>query len=230
MLLRMNARQANRQAAPLSVRCSGCRERVTLDLIGGNDQDPQFHSSEQQMSYAAGLRLCPNPECRALVFVIYQEDRGGPVVLFSYPPERIDFDPVGLPAAVLKSFAEAIACHAQECYVASAMMVRKTLEEVCRDQGASGKNLQDRISALGSKVILPQPLLDGLDDLRLLGNDAAHVESRDYEQVGSQEVDVAIDVTKEILKATYQLESIVGRLRSLRRQREADNGEASTAG
>ena len=65
--------------------------------------------------------------------------------------------------------------------------------------------------------MLPQALLDGLDDLRLLGNDAAHVESREYQQVGQQEVEVALDVTKEILKATYQMESIVERLKQLRR-------------
>ena len=50
-------------------------------------------------------------------------------------------------------------------------MVRKTLEELCRDRQAQGPNLKDRIKALGTKVVLPTELLDGLDDLRLLGND-----------------------------------------------------------
>jgi hypothetical protein len=120
---------------------------------------------------------------------------------------------------VLEALEEAITCHAQDCYVAAAMMVRKTLEEVCRDRGAEGNNLKARIAALSTKIVLPQALLEGLDALRLLGNDAAHVESRDYEQVGKEEVEIAIDVTKEILKATYQLESIVARLTQLQVQR-----------
>lgn len=40
-----------------------------------------------------------------------------------------------------ESLEEAITCHAQRCFVASAMMIRKTLEEVCRDRGTDGGNL-----------------------------------------------------------------------------------------
>ena len=98
-------------------------------------------------------------------------------------------------------------------------MVRKTLEEVCVDRGAAGANLKQRIEALGSRVVLPQALLSGLDDLRLLGNDAAHLESRVYEQVGQDELEVAIDVAKAILKATYQYEGLTARLRALKKER-----------
>ena len=45
--------------------------------------------------------------------------------------------------------------------------------------------ISERITALGTKVVLPTELLQGLDDLRLLGNDAAHIENRDYDQVGN---------------------------------------------
>lgn len=60
-------------------------------------------------------------------------------------------------------------------------------------------------------------MLDALDDLRLLGNDAAHLESRVYEDVGQEEVEVAIEVAKEILKATYQYEVLMGRLKALKK-------------
>jgi hypothetical protein len=56
-----------------------------------------------------------------------------------------------------------------------------------------------------------------MDALRLLGNDAAHIEARTYNDVGQDEVEVAIDVTKEILKAVYQHRSLVARLDALRR-------------
>jgi hypothetical protein len=36
-------------------------------------------------------------------------------------------------------------------------------------------------------------LLDGLNDLRLLGNDAAHIESQEYSKVGKEEVEVGIE-------------------------------------
>jgi len=77
--------------------------------------------------------------------------------------------------------------------------------------------LKKRIESLASQVVLPKPLLDGLDSLRLLGNDAAHVESRDFDRVDRTEVEVAIDVAKEILKATYQYESLISKLDALKR-------------
>jgi iron only hydrogenase large subunit-like protein len=96
-------------------------------------------------------------------------------------------------------------------------MVRRTLEELCQDKKAEGKNLKDRIHSLRDKVVLPRELFDALDDLRLLGNDAAHIEASSYEVVGSDEVEAGIEVTKEILKAVYQLDDLVNRLRSLKK-------------
>ncbi len=96
-------------------------------------------------------------------------------------------------------------------------MVRKTLEEICRERGAIGANLKQRLETLRTKVVLPQELLDGLDDLRLLGNDAAHIESQQYDKVGQEEVEVGIEITKEVLKAVYQYTSLIGRLQKLKK-------------
>ena len=65
--------------------------------------------------------------------------------------------------------------------------------------------------------MLPTELFAALDDLRLLGNDAAHIEAKAYNEIGEDELLVAIDLTKEILKAIYQLDSLLGRLRALKK-------------
>jgi len=96
-------------------------------------------------------------------------------------------------------------------------MVRKTLELLCNEQNATGSNLKLRLQALGSVAVLPPDLLTGLDDLRLLGNDAAHLESQAYNQVGKEEVEVAIEFTKEVLKAIYQYTTLLSRLRGLKK-------------
>jgi hypothetical protein len=54
---------------------------------------------------------------------------------------------------------------------------------------------------LGTKIVLP---IDGLDDLRLLGNDAAHIESQEFTTVSKEEVEIGIEFAKEVLKATFQ--------------------------
>ncbi len=96
-------------------------------------------------------------------------------------------------------------------------MIRKALEELCRERQAQGKDLKERIRDLGSKIVLPKELSEGLDDLRLLGNDAAHIESREYDKVGKDEVEVGIEFAKEVLKATYQYSALLNRLRALKK-------------
>ena len=97
------------------------------------------------------------------------------------------------------------------------LWLRKTLEELCRDRNAAGPNLKERIKALATKVVLPQELLDGLDDLRLLGDDAAHIESQEYTKVGQEEVEVGIEFAKEVLKAVCQYSTLLARLRALKK-------------
>jgi hypothetical protein len=192
----------------LSVRCPSCRQRGTFASFG--TQDISFGPRA-----LAGYRRCPNPECLALVFFVGdQVDR---TLKVSYPAERIDFEAVNIPTPVINALEEAITCHANKCFIASAIMVRKTLEELCRERGATGGNLKERIKALGSKVVLPTELLNGLDDLRLLGNDAAHIESTEYDKVGQEEVEVGIEFAKEVLKAVYQYSALLNRLRALKK-------------
>jgi hypothetical protein len=83
-----------------------------------------------------GTWICPNPDCRLALFVVLDHQTGA--VVASFPPEVIDFDTTNIPAAVQKALSEAITCHANECYIAAAIMVRKTLEELCEAQGATG--------------------------------------------------------------------------------------------
>ena len=96
-------------------------------------------------------------------------------------------------------------------------MVRKTLEELCLDRKSAGDNLKERIRSLGAKVVLPQELLEGLDDLRLLGNDAAHIESQEFNKVGQEEVEIGLEFAKEVLKSVYQYSSLLNRLRGLKK-------------
>jgi hypothetical protein len=135
----------------------------------------------------------------------------------TFPAQRIDFTRDGIPPSIVETLEQAITCHSTECYIAAAIMVRKTLEMLCEALSIEGKDLKQRLDGLRHKVVISQELLDGLQQLRLLGNDAAHVESKVYEKVGKEEVEVGIEVAKEVLKAVYQHRSIVGRLRALQK-------------
>jgi HEPN domain-containing protein len=142
------------------------------------------------------------------------------------PPERLDFDSTNIPASITKALEEAISCHANECFIAAAIMVRKTLEELCCVRAATGHNLKERIRNLGASILLPKELLEGLDDLRLLGNDAAHIESQEFNTVGKEEVEIGIEFAKEVLKAVYQYSDLLAKLRALKRNPSSKAGWA----
>ena len=208
MQLHVRGGIANAGGGPVSVRCPSCKQNGTFELVG---QDLGLR--DDSGSVQVGHRICPNRECRAHLFVVLRAN----TLTISYP-ERIDFDSKNVPGSIIESLEEAITCHANQCFTAAAIMVRKTLDLLCSALNATGGNLKERIKSLGSKVVLPPDLLGGLDDLRLLGNDAAHIESQAYTKVSQDEVEVAIEFTKEVLKAIYQYAALLGRLRSLKKQ------------
>lgn len=210
MIVFLNPAVTLHDRIPVRLRCPSCRQIGSFEAVGNE----VIRADHRGQPIWLGQRRCPNPGCFAHVFVAW-----GPngEVRAAYPPERIDFDPANIPPQIVATFEEALTCHANQAYVAAAIMVRRTLEEICADRGATGKTLKDRIAALSKTVILPPALISGLDTLRLLGNDAAHVEAKEYTQIGKAEVELAIDVTKEVLKSVYQLQNLVARLEALKK-------------
>jgi Domain of unknown function (DUF4145) len=197
-------------AREVSMRCPLCRHEATLDPLHNDFALDRIGGTV----IIWGSRRCPKADCGALIQVIIDGDR-----VYGHPPEMIDFDATDLPETVLAPFEEAIKCHAHGCYVASAIMVRKTLEEICADRGAQGNSLRARLESLQGKLLLPKEMFDALHDLRLLGNDAAHVELSDFDAIDAAKTEAAIDIGKEILKAAYQYKTLMGKLDALKAQR-----------
>jgi len=193
----------------VTVRCPHCGHLGTFKSVRIDDL---IFSYEGVTSFM-GIRKCPNARCNGHLFFIKRYDGN---VLFTSPSESIPFDKENIPKEVLSAFEESIICHSNNCFIASAIMIRKTLEEICHERSAKGNNLKERLKDLGSKILIPKELLEGLDDLRLLGNDAAHIEANTFAEIGKEEIEISIDFTKEILKAVYQYENLLERLKSLK--------------
>ena len=215
----MRGNPANAGGQPVPLRCPQCRQRGTFEVLGQDLAVP-----EAAPPVFLGHRRCPETTCQVHVFVAYRPASGllPARVVVSYPAERVGFEAADIPEQIVSSFDEAITCHAQACYRAAAIMVRRTVEELCAAQGAAGDNLYERIESLGDAVILPPALMAGLQELRIFGNDAAHLESRAYDDIGKDEVELAMDVTKEILRGVYQAEGLVRRLQERRRKEAGD--------
>ncbi len=196
-------------SAVVKGRCPLCGRDATFGNVGASDLLYGI--------WELGIRRCPNDACLANIFFI--SSKGS--LRATFPAQRVAFETTGIPERIVRTLQEAITCHAEKCFVASAIMIRRTLEEICHEKGAQGQSLKQRIESLRDKVVVPKELFEGMDELRLLGNDAAHIESREYENIGEAEVEVGIDFAKEILKAVYQYENLLGRLKDLRKKDES---------
>lgn len=139
---RLSTNVASGQGPKISVRCPACGHNGTFEnlLIDLKDQTTLFWF---------GQRRCPNSKCMTHIFYIQKPDGQ----IFTYPQETIGFDKEGIPDRVLSAFEEAVKCHSTSCFIASAIMIRKTLEEVCADRGAAGDNLKKRLKDYGAKYL-----------------------------------------------------------------------------
>ena len=204
----------------INLRCPSCHRLATLDKVP-KCTDLFVSAPAPIGQQRVGYRICPNRACGQLIVVLHhvvhlpnsQEVK----VDSTYPHERIDFEATNIPKPIVNALEEAITCHASGCNIAAAIMVRKTLEELCKDQKATGKRLIDQIQDLKNKVVVPVGILNGIDNLRLLGNDAAHIELKEFDQIGSEEVEVGILFAKELLKAVYQSSLLADRLNALKK-------------
>lgn len=200
----------------VATRCPHCGHYGTFLGLGGYDV-----YTFKTVNYNAipetflGVRKCPNENCKGHLFFISDNNRN---IQFIAPSDMIPFDRDNIPDKVLNAFEESVKCHSNSCFIAAAIMIRKSLEEICLDRGAKGTNLYKKLQDLGSKILIPQELLQGMNELRLLGNDAAHIEAQTFNEVGKEEIEVSIEFTKEILKAVYQYESLLQRLKNLKKK------------
>lgn len=207
----------NQPSKPVAIDCPHCSTMGTFVGGAGAMMLHHLHTANGGGPFSVplwyGMRLCPNPACASPVFLIEQD--GTP--LLSYPCITINFDASSVPAKIAASLRESIQCHAAGCFRGAALLARRTLEELCEDRGAKGGNLKDRISALGKLITVPKVLIEAMDEVRLLGNDAAHVEAKTYDDIGKDEVAIAIELCKELVKATYQYNDLVERMRGFKR-------------
>lgn len=195
----------------IAIRCPHCQQLGSFHSFGLQSLKYIKESiPKSPTGIEASIRGCPNQSCNGLVFVI---ESGGKALRVE-PPETIDFSPKGLPIECLETLKEAIACHAAGAYRASAMMVRRLLEEICHLNGAKGANLHQRLSSLKDRIVLPEALFHAMGELKALGNDAAHIEAIEYANIGREEAEDSIELAKEILKALYQLQGLVSRLQA----------------
>lgn len=151
---------------------ASARGRITEDIASMVEPDDlEFMHIRYHMALC---RRCSGP------FLVETAVRSGAGDFMELTSERVLFPaerPLSsamLPDAISKSYKEAARAYSAGLYDACAVMCRKCLEALCAEKGARGKNLAARLSSLQSSGTIDARLFKWADQLRLVGNDAAH--------------------------------------------------------
>jgi hypothetical protein len=135
-----------------------------------------------------------------------REDFGGPNGFdddepgIYYPsPHRIS---PTVPEELRREWGEARTCFDSKAYTACLVMVRRTLEGTCRDQGVSKRTLARSLEELKAQGLIDGMLADWADALRLAGNRGAHFTG---ESVSREDAEDALEFAEALLDHIYVL-------------------------
>ena len=207
----------------ISFRCPHCGD-MNLFFAGCDGLSRMFTLSDNSLFKSFqrqhSLRICEHEYCGGIVYVIKDVIENGN--LWTYPFEKIDFDTTNVPEKLISVLREATSCFASGCYRASIIMVRRLLEEICSEKNASGNTLHEKLESLRNIAGLREDVFSLMMELKIIGNDAAHVKAKAYMNIGKEECAISIDISKDILKSIYQAETLLTRLQALKLQHDTD--------
>ena len=107
-----------------------------------------------------------------------------------------------VPETLRREWDEARICFDAKAYTATVVMIRRTLEAACKDQGLSNRNLSVALGELKTKGLIDETLADWAHELRLLGNRGAHALSG---TITRDDAEDSLDFTEALLEQMYVL-------------------------
>lgn len=116
-----------------------------------------------------------------------------------YPTSEFHINPI-IPEKLRESLTECIKCYRGKAYTATTIMCRRTVEGFCLLKGVNEKTLAKSIEKLKIDGIINEQLFEWANELRLIGNEAAHNIEIEFTTIDSRDI---LDFTIAILDFTY---------------------------
>lgn len=193
--------------------CRHCQAVVDASVVAS------YETFDEEVGVPLKFTFAKCPQCDAPLLLV-QEQWGDtwdkPSRIF---PVREDLVGWSVPKGIRNAFAEAVRCLNAKSYTAAAIMCRKTLEGVCEEHKVPGKALQQRIEALKDAGVIEGRLYQWADELRLVGNEAAHDVSI---EVTAQDASDTVDFTRAVLEYVYTFRDQFERFKQRRQKAEQD--------
>jgi|GEM_PF-3371580 len=113
-------------------------------------------------------------------------------VLHIYPKQKAPLLSEYLPEHIRYNLNEAWICYNNEIYNSCAVMCRKIIEAIVKEKGGVGSNLEKKIDSLPDTVI-PADLKSVAHSIRIVGNNGAHLDILDIENVSEEDAKESLD-------------------------------------
>jgi len=163
--------------AQVVLECKNCEAIVDAKEIAQHTYDDPLRwteddGTEAEYPFDARVVLASCPKCNHPMLAYDNEGTTGEFVRV-YPPMNRNLHP-SVPKHIREAFTEARICFRAKAFIAAAIMCRKTLEGICSAHGTKSKNLAGELKELKEKGVIENRLFEWADQLRTMGNDAAH--------------------------------------------------------
>ena len=120
---------------------------------------------------------------------------------FIYPLSRESFDlDLHIPSQIRSLHKEARKALFEKMFVLTGVGIRCMIECVCLDKKINGRTLQDKIKNLEGNGYINKPARRVFDNLRFLGNRAAH----EFETHSETELELALSITEHLIDYIYK--------------------------
>ena len=188
------------------MQCDHCGSRATFiiraEYTDFRDADDNDRYTEKAFTtwYIMQCQSCSRPtfaESSKIVNGDLNKIIVGPYTAILYPAERTPL--ANLPEAIEKKYEEALRVR-NSSPSSCAVLVRKTLEAVCKHENAQGRVLADKLKDLANSGRIPQTLADVALHLKQLGNLGAHF---DEDEVTQDDVLIILDFVELLLEYLY---------------------------
>lgn len=188
------------------IQCYHCGNETLMNLL--NEHKESF---DEGLCYYYIYKTYLCPVCKKItLYEIYWDeflldyDSSGKIVEspteeILYPLTSIDF--TGIPTQVASAYASALKCRNIDPAICL-MALRRTLDIVCQDKNATGRDLWRKIEDLSEKGILPSELKHASSITRFYGNMGAH---DTQVQVSRSDMNLIFEFVKYILDYLYIL-------------------------
>jgi hypothetical protein len=197
-----------------SIECAFCGERGKFETA--------FQAEKKKPNSRKALHFdtlkCAN--CSGYLQVLWSASEHGPhqgLHAFRVQPWplHVPDPPEHWPGEVRRGWQQAHKSLRHESWDAAAVMARGALQTALREQGAKGTNLKEEIADLAGRGVLPPLMCEWADEVRLLGNNAAHAGSETDGVSGIDARDV-VQFLDYLLEYLYNLPKAIAEYRERR--------------